>query len=145
VKLEQFGDLLDIHGARLERWPAAEREAARALLAQAPAARALLAEAERLDVLMARLREDAPVGAAAARVMARLAALPPQSQPWLVRLRRALPETRALWPQVAAYAAVAGIGVLLGTSDLVPAAEPALGDVSALILNPDPGEPGFPL
>lgn len=50
---ERFGALADAYGGDLERWPAAERDEARALLLQRPHLQATLADAAALDAVLA--------------------------------------------------------------------------------------------
>jgi hypothetical protein len=142
MKTERFRDLLDLRGAAVESWPDAEREAARRLLADEPQAEAALAEAERLERLLARLPRDAADDSAAiGRVLAALADLPPQRRSFLDRFRSppAVAGPRAFWPQMAALAAVAGVGVLIGISDLDAAQDSAVGsDVSTLVFGAEP-------
>jgi hypothetical protein len=146
MNTERFRDLLDLRGAAIDLWPPAEREAARRLLASEAPARAALADAERLERLLARLSaDDAGEPAAVGRVLARLADLPPQRRPffrWFGAPAGANP-ARALWPQMAALAAVAGLGVLIGVSDLDAAFDGAVGgtvgsDVSTLVFDAEP-------
>ena len=49
---ERFEALIEAYGGRLERWPDADREAARAFARSSPEASRLLAEAERLDLAL---------------------------------------------------------------------------------------------
>ena len=49
MALRRFQSLAGSYGADLQRWPEAERDAARALLRDSPAARSVLAAAQRLD------------------------------------------------------------------------------------------------
>lgn len=73
LSLAAFGDLLDRHGADLERWPADVRAAAGALLAGDPAAVRLHGEARRLDALLAAATAAPPPDAAfVGRVMGRI-------------------------------------------------------------------------
>lgn len=72
LELSELVANLEIHGARLERWPAALAERARPLLAASSAARSALAEAAALDALLA----AAPVIEPSAALMSRIAALP---------------------------------------------------------------------
>jgi len=82
IRLRQ---ILDAYGARPERWPEAERAAARALLASSPAARAAQADAARLDALLdAAPAPPAPPAELAARIVA---AARPRAR--VVSLRRA--------------------------------------------------------
>jgi len=53
MDMEQFCHLLDIHGARFDRWPAEWREAGRQARDASPAARERWAAASRLDTLFA--------------------------------------------------------------------------------------------
>jgi hypothetical protein len=147
MKMERFRDLLDLRGAAVESWPAAEREAVRPLLQREPEARAALADAERLERLLARLPQGgADESASAARVLARLADLPPQRRPILGWLRPppVFAGGRGFWPQTAALAAVAGIGVLIGISDFEATLDSAMGsDVSTLVFDAEPTVVGF--
>ncbi|MDO9706813.1 hypothetical protein [Paracraurococcus lichenis] len=121
----RFARLLDTHGPRPERWPAAMRPAAAALLAGSPAARARLAEAQRLDAgLAAALPHPAPeavarLRAAVAREIARTP-LPAPATPWARLLDRLRPAAPAGW---GALAALATCALWLGFS-----AAPAVGD-----------------
>jgi anti-sigma factor RsiW len=73
LSLAAFGDLLDRHGADLERWPADVRAEAGVLLAEDPAAARLHAEARRLDALVAAATAAPPLDAAfVGRVMGRI-------------------------------------------------------------------------
>ena len=146
MNTERFRDLLDLRGAAVELWPAAEREAARRLLAGDAAARTALADAERLERLLARLPAGgADEAAAAGRVLARLAELPPQRRPlfrWLAAPAGAAP-ARPFWPQMAALAAAACLGVLIGVSDIDAAFDGTVGgalggDVSTLVFDAEP-------
>ena len=65
---ERFSSLLDAFGGDLDRWPAAEREDARAYLRAHPPAHAALADAARLDALLAAWVVPGPGAALAARV-----------------------------------------------------------------------------
>jgi len=70
MTLERFTRLLDAYGGRIERWPEAERLAARALLGRSADARARAAVAEQLDALLDRISTPAPSDALVARVLA---------------------------------------------------------------------------
>jgi hypothetical protein len=52
MTMERLAAIIAAYGARADRWPAAERDAAQAMLARSPEARALLAEATALDGLL---------------------------------------------------------------------------------------------
>jgi hypothetical protein len=147
MNIERFRDLLDLRGAAIDFWPAAEREAARLLLASEAPARAALAEAERLERLLARLPAHDPGEAASVgRVLARLAELPPQRRPlfrWFGAPAGAAP-ARAVWPRMAALAAAAGLGVLIGVSDIDAALDGTVGgDVSTLVFDAEPAVVGL--
>ncbi|MBI4182791.1 MAG: hypothetical protein HY521_02190 [Proteobacteria bacterium] len=140
MKTERFRDLLDIRGAAIGGWPADEREEARRLLAAEPSAREALAAAERLERLLGRLPASPDAGAAAARIIESLRALPPQRRPWVPwAMPMARPGVGALWPRIAALAMVAGLGILVGVSDLALAPDLGDGDMSALIFDADLG------
>jgi hypothetical protein len=72
LELSELVANLEIHGARLERWPAALAERARPLLAASPEARRAQSEAAALDALLDR----APVIEPSAALLSRIAALP---------------------------------------------------------------------
>lgn len=65
---ERFTALLAAYGGRSERWPAAEREDARAFAATYPSARDAMAAASRLDATLTSWRVPGPGAALAARV-----------------------------------------------------------------------------
>lgn len=67
---DRFAALADAYGGSLDRWPAAERDAAHAHLEARPEARALLAQAARLDDALAGWTVPGPGAALAARIMA---------------------------------------------------------------------------
>lgn len=76
MSLERLAVIVDAYGAEPRRWPAAEREAALALVAGNTAAEALLAEARMLDASL-----DALPLPAAATVARRRAAMPAPALP----------------------------------------------------------------
>ncbi|MFC0410797.1 hypothetical protein [Roseomonas elaeocarpi] len=99
MQLEGFRDRLHRHGASLDRWPAAEAAAARALLAGSAEARAALGRAQRLDAAIgaslpplepARL-EQMRQGLAARVARMPLPEAPTAAGRLLARLRPALP------------------------------------------------------
>lgn len=107
MDLTRFEALAEAYGADLRRWPAAERDAADALMAAQPqSARAILADAEGLDDLLAASRP--PVVSQALRE-AVLAAAP-----------RPRPRRSALgfWLSGAGFATAAVAGMLVGASAL---------------------------
>jgi hypothetical protein len=104
--LERFTNLLDVYGGRIERWPAEERHAARALLARSADARARAAAAERLDALLDQVPEPAPSAALVTRVLAAAPARAavrtlPTRRPWRVLITvgggAAVAASLALW------------------------------------------------
>lgn len=102
MAMERFRALLDAHGARPERWPAGEREAATALSLASADARAALAEAEALDLLLDGLGAPEPSAELVDRVMGAAPVAMPQPRP----RRRPGKLSRALgliWPDVPAW------------------------------------------
>jgi anti-sigma factor RsiW len=111
LSLERFADRLDTHGSNLEAWPAAEREAARSLLAQSEAARSELRRAEALEAAL----RDLPSPSISAGLLARVLAIPdavPQKSGAPVR-NTAWPFRDPRMPTLLFGAAALG-GVLLG-------------------------------
>ncbi len=111
LTVERFADLAEIYGGDVARWPEAEREIARALLAAEPVGlEAVLADAARLD----RLLDLAPAQSADAALLGRLIAAAPRPastvQRWLAGAGA------ALGLGVAALAGVA-VGVMIGQAD----------------------------
>ncbi len=70
----RFDALADAYGGDLERWPEAERAAARAHLRDHPAAGPILASARDLDLALADWKMEGPGSALAARIAAITAA-----------------------------------------------------------------------
>jgi hypothetical protein len=66
----RFAQLLEVYGADPERWPAAERGDAEALLAASGAARTLHAEAGQLDAMLGLVPAVTPSPALATRIVA---------------------------------------------------------------------------
>ncbi|MCZ6522557.1 MAG: hypothetical protein O7A68_01650 [Alphaproteobacteria bacterium] len=143
VDLARLGRILEAYGADPEAWPAAERDAALALLARSAEARALRERAARLD----RLLDRAPALEPSPELEARVLAAANQASPsWRRRLSA---WTFALWPfgpvwRPATVLALAALfGVTLGTvaplPSLVDGAHRALlvEDVSMLTFGPD--------
>lgn len=132
LDLARLGRLLEAYGADPEAWPAAERDAALALLARSAEARALRERAARLD----RLLDQAPALEPSPELMARvLAAANQAAPPWRRRLGA---WTFALWPfgpvwrPATALALAALFGVALGTVAPLPGI--AGGDDRALLV-----------
>lgn len=69
VTLERFEALLDAYGAEPERWPSAERDAAKALLESDARAHALHQAALALDSQLERVEVDEPSARLRARVL----------------------------------------------------------------------------
>ncbi|WP_029004454.1 hypothetical protein [Azorhizobium doebereinerae] len=152
LSLAKLEHALALHGPDLADWPADLRASAELTLARDTAARALLADAERTEALLRRhltgalTREDEAFGR---RVAARLATLPlpAQDRSWAQRIESwlAAAELRPAWPGVAAFAAMALLGFIMGSHVVdagfsyrptVPAV--AVADVSAIMFEPDP-------
>jgi len=118
MKLDEFRDRLDAHGADLSAWPQAQRVAAERLVASDPAARVALHDAQQLDRLIARSLSAGSTDAAAGRVLAKLARpLPPQRRSLLSWAWPAALLDVDLAParlRIAALAGVAALGVVLG-------------------------------
>jgi hypothetical protein len=112
MTLARLRVLLDTYGAAPERWPAAERAAAEALLARAPEAQRWQAASRGLDALL----DAAPAPPASSDLARRiLAATPPRTRARLPRAARAL---TALVP----LAAAAGLALwLAGPAERPPA------------------------
>jgi len=146
---QQFERLLATYGADLQRWPAAQRRAARALVAEDEAARLARDEAARLDALLDRFAPSAPPDAAA-RVAAALRALPPQgtgAEPalepvagWAGALGELWWDLRAV-PRIPSIVAVLLCGLVVGFASL---GLTHLGgghvDLSALLFEPTPSD-----
>ncbi|HUA52085.1 MAG TPA: hypothetical protein VMB81_07970 [Candidatus Sulfotelmatobacter sp.] len=137
MTLKRFKHLLDAYGADLARWPAAERRAARALIAADAQARQARDETAELDAMLDRY---APEPVSPARVAARLRSLPPPATDWRAALAELWWELRAL-PRVLAMVAVVLAGFLVGFISLDLARSPHGGtDVSALVFEPGPSD-----
>jgi hypothetical protein len=111
LHLERFEQLLDVHGAHLERWPEELQAPARELLGSSVPAQLAWSRAERLAAVL----DAAPDVLPSAALSARIAALPARHpQGWA-----------AWWPfgnplaPLLAWGAAAGFGLLVG-SGVVP-------------------------
>jgi ferric-dicitrate binding protein FerR (iron transport regulator) len=106
----EFERLLDVHGARLERWPAGERQRLDELLAASREARSAWARAERLEATLDAWTAPEPSAALMAR-LATIAVHEPQHK-------------RGFWPfalpitPVVAWAFAAAFGVLVGSQGM---------------------------
>jgi hypothetical protein len=156
MRIARFRRLLDAHGADLSRWPPLSVEPARRLIAIDPAAARELEIARRLDALIVDYMQRAPAGTLEARnAMARrtLAALggslPPQRRHWLTAwLPGVLLEFdfAPAWPRMVALAGIAGLGFMVGLSDLnLPGARGLVSsnggtdsDLSMIVFDQDP-------
>lgn len=114
MTLDRLTTILDAYGATPDRWPPAERAAARALLDRSAEARALLAAAARLDgvldalppapppspALRARVVAAAPKRAAPVRTAALLAPIAAAAllALWIVRSPEPAPPSRSAVP-----------------------------------------------
>ncbi|HEX7037660.1 MAG TPA: hypothetical protein VF210_17960 [Pseudomonadales bacterium] len=125
----EFEQALDRWGADLERWPAREAEAARALLATDPQARRALDAARAVDAHLAALRTHRAPSHLAARIGTRVraAAAPPDR---LERLFGWL--TDRLWRPAVLAMLIAGAGYLTGLSVNDPADPSLTEDVMTL-------------
>jgi hypothetical protein len=110
LELDRFEQLLDVHGADLERWPEPLRHGARELLASSSDAQQVWARAERLAALLDAVPDVVP----SAELSARIAALPVRRpQGWA-----------AWWPfgnpvaPLFAWGAAAAFGLFIGSGVL---------------------------
>lgn len=119
MDLEHFTDLLDIHGADLALWPAAERAAADRLLAASPLAREQQRKAAAFDRLLlnGNLPEIEPSDALRQRILAQIGPHAATAPNWRAQIVEALallfPSGRAM-PQFAALALALAIGISAG-------------------------------
>ncbi|HEX6981036.1 MAG TPA: hypothetical protein VF342_17225 [Alphaproteobacteria bacterium] len=108
---ERLIEILNAYGADPMRWPAEEREAARALLACAPEVRATLREAMDLDHALRAWTNPVEPPFDAARLSARITASRPRPGVFRPLFRR---RSVLAWPSVAGLAAAAVAGFLVG-------------------------------
>ncbi|MBI2977926.1 MAG: hypothetical protein HYY38_03675 [Rhodospirillales bacterium] len=121
--------LIEAYGADPARWPAAERDAARALLAQTPDAAAMRARARLLDEALDGFAPAADAGAEQ-RLLRALAELPRQAP--------AMPPLMAgFWPRAAMLAAASMAGVIIGLGG-IDGRMPATADVDVVVLVGEP-------
>ena len=108
--IEQFAELLDLHGADIERWPFNQQAVARDLLDASPEARNLHQEALRLDRALAAL----PTPPLAPGLATRITALADEpADPWLT-VKDWL--TATLWRPAAVLMAPMVLGIVVGLS-----------------------------
>lgn len=121
MRLSRFRDMVATYGAAPERWP--EREAALRLLEESAEARAALHEAQRvdgaLDGFAAAVDPDA-MARLSATVQRRVARMPAAEagRPWR------FPPLVALSLRFGAFVAMAAVGVWIGWSQPMAAANP---------------------
>lgn len=114
MSLERFEDLAETYGGEIARWPEAEREAARALLAvEASRLTPVLVAAAHLDRLLDRAPAQAPDSALLGRLISAAPTAAPSSRRWIAGLSAAL-----------GLSAAAFAGVVVGVSMGRPAAAP---------------------
>jgi hypothetical protein len=128
MRITRFRRLLDTHGPDLSRWPTRLVQPAQRFVSADPAAAHELDMARRLDALIAGYMQRGPAGtieareAWARRTLATLGGpLPPQRRHWLTaRLPAVLLEFdfAPAWPRMVALAGVAGLGFMVGLTDL---------------------------
>lgn len=102
MTLDRLDELLDAYGARPERWPDGERDAALALVAGVPAARARVDAAAALDAVLDR----APAVASSAALAGRILAGAPRPRVVALPRRRRMPIVAAIGLAAAASVAV---------------------------------------
>ncbi len=148
MRITHFRHLLETRGPELSRWPKPWAEAARRLVASDATAARELEAASRLEGLMLRhMAHDAVDPEATTRVLRALRGpLPPQHSSWSTAWLPTALLTLDLspsWPRVAALAAVAGLGFVIGLSDLSigtrgTTAAATDTDLSMIVFEPDP-------
>ncbi len=126
MTMTRFGALAEAYGGDLDRWPEAERGAARALLAASDAARTALAAAQHFDAALACLPAPPP---APARLRAAVAALKPAAAPPRRAVILRVPPQMALLGRGVAMAAATAAGIWTGIA-LAPAMRPDPGDLA---------------
>jgi hypothetical protein len=117
----RFRSLAEAFGGAIERWPAAERKAARELLLREPSLRSVLGAEAELDALFAAGETNQVPDA----LLQRLQSIPegsPKKQPFPVK-------PRSFWPAAVGWAVAASVGLWLGTNIEEP--EPATAAVQA--------------
>lgn len=123
MRIARLEQVLAAYGADPRRWPAAERDAALALIERSAEARARVAEARRLDRALdaAHVAVDRrTVDRVAGTIAARLSEPRPAGGSWTGFLWKVVAPT---WSRGAALASVAVLGIMVGLSS-----DPALID-----------------
>lgn len=121
----RFQALAEAYGGALERWPEAERKAARELLLKRPELRAVLAEEAALDRLL--VEEPAALSEG---LLSRLDAVVETPQPFPLR-------NRSLMVSAVGWAMAAAVGLWLGTSLDEPEIAAITGESPALFESDD--------
>lgn len=138
MTIERFRQLAEAYGAQIERWPAADRAAARALAERSDEARRALAQARILDAwleLAAPAVDDAQVDRVFDAIQDRID--PPAAAGWIAGgwiaggwIGGAGGASRSLWPAVGFLALMGLFGFVLGdlgVVSLAPRPAPASG------------------
>jgi hypothetical protein len=115
----RFAALVEAYGGDPARWPAEERDGARALIAADPSARRALDEAAALDAVLDRAPAEPPSAELATRILA-AAPVPPAGRARSGRVRRLRDRLAGLlaglggWQPVGAMAAALILGLVVG-------------------------------
>lgn len=139
-------DFLDRHGADPARWPRRERAAAERLIAREPVARSALEAAQRLDAVLARgSRIQAEDGAAAQRIISKLAGTLPRQKMLFWQLPAVLLDWQfaPAWPRMAALACCAVLGLAIGLTGVDrhidgPSLTAQRMDLASAVFEPEP-------
>jgi len=117
MRMDRFRELLDAYGAEPRRWPASERAAAEALLAEKAEARELQARASRVDALLERASPLSPPIVDAEALIGRITG---SAQSQVLAFRPAGRRQGVSFAlKVASLAAAAAIGLLVGATQFV--------------------------
>ncbi len=128
MTLQRLRAMLAAYGAAPDRWPAAERAAADALIAGSASAARAVVEARALDLALDDSTAEVPADALA-RLTAATAFPPPRPAVRRAGIRSVPPApargwatnlAAAFWPRAAMFASVAALGIVVGL-----ASEPA--------------------
>ncbi|MCK4866992.1 MAG: hypothetical protein KAT39_02995 [Alphaproteobacteria bacterium] len=134
MNLARLAEILDAYGADARRWPASERVAAEALIAESTEAVALREAAAALDSLMDASVAPVPSPELMARVLA--AREPGANAGWFAILWPFGP----VWQPVSAMAAAAVLGIAIGAvapNIVIPDyGDSAIAEVESLALGP---------
>jgi hypothetical protein len=157
--LSQLADVLDLYGARQERWPEAARARLSAFVTEDEAAARLLAEARALERLLALAAGGGATDALEARILAAAGARPqrdgaaaPAFQKSdgrnIMPIARPASPVRRIWPELTLLAASLFLGLLIGLSgQVLPtlqnvaliADEDGFGTLAGLLFDPGGG------